>query len=189
MDRWWPRMATLVAVLAVHATVLMGVFRQQSRDLPREVAAEVLATAEIIGTDGELDKLPAPDLQLENVPVDVEGLQDIDFDDSIRDELAGVIASVSVPHLARVQRVEPATFARRAQLPPGLTLTVLLRIEVRQDGSVGAVDIVRTSGNATADGAAIAYALKLRWVPGTEGHSPKTMRVNFPVTFVSFHTE
>jgi len=115
-------MATLVAVLAVHATVLMGVFRQQSRNLPREVAAEVLATAEIIGTDGELDKVPAPDLQLENVPVDVEGLQDIDFDDSIRDELAGVIASVSAPHLARAQRVEPATFARRAQLPPGVAL-------------------------------------------------------------------
>ena len=47
------------------------------------------------------------------------------------------------------------------------------------------INIVRTSGNAAADAAAIAYALELHWVPGTNGGSPKMMRVNFPVTLVS----
>jgi TonB family protein len=162
--------------------VLTDIFGPQSRNSVREVAASVPLTVEIIGMSGALDKVPAPDLQLESVPVDSAGLQEIDFDDSVQDELSAVTAPVSAPHLARVQSVDPVVFAHRAHLAPGTALTVLLRLEVREDGFVGSADIVRSSGNAVADAAALDYALALRWVPGTNGGSPRTMRVDYPVT-------
>jgi TonB family protein len=185
VDRWWPRVTIAVAVLSLHTAVLKNVFAPHSRDSAGGVEAPVFASAEIIGGDGNLDKVPAPDLQLKGVAVDLASLHEIDFDDSVQDELASVIGSASAPHLARVQSADPAAFARRAQLPPGVALTTLLRVEVTDEGSVRSVDVIRPSGNVQADAAAVDYALELRWVPGTEGRAAKTMRVNFPVTLAA----
>ena len=108
--------------------------------------------------------------------------QAIAFDDSVEDQLAAVISPASALRLARVQSVDLVSFARRAHLPPGRSLTVVLRVEVTTDGSVDSVDVARSSGNVSADAAAIDYALALRWIPGTCDHQPKTARVSLPVT-------
>jgi hypothetical protein len=73
VDRWWPRVVIVVAVLTIHTAVLTDVFLRHSRNSGRGIEAEVFATAEIIGRDGVLDKVPAPDVQLETVPVGLAG--------------------------------------------------------------------------------------------------------------------
>jgi len=178
-------MAIAVVALAAHLAVFVYAFRPESRNPGPPVDTDVFVTAEFIGREGASNRVPAPELDLQRVPIEFAPLREIDFDDSGEDELAEVTGATSAPHLARVQRVDPAAFARRARLPPGHAFTVLLRIEVREDGSVSSADLVRTSGDALADTAAIAYALELRWVPGTVSRSPTTMRVNFPVTLVA----
>lgn len=175
----------LIATIAVHIAILKNVFGLQSGISVHAVDADFSATAEIIVRETGLDEVPAPDLQLQKIPLEFPSLHEIDFDDSVEDELAQIIGPVSTPHLARVQSVALSTFARHAGLPAGVALTVLLRVVVTEDGSTGSADVARTSGNMVADAAAIAYALELRWVPGTIDRMPKTMRVEFPVIFES----
>jgi len=59
-----------------------------------------------------------------------------------------------------------APFARQAGLLSGESATVVLRLEVLRDGSVGRVDVDVSSGSAQVDEAARAYARLLLWVPG-----------------------
>lgn len=98
------------------------------------------------------------------------------------------MSPISAPHVARVQSVDLATFARRLKLPPGVAITVLLRVQVTEEGWVDSADVIRTSGSAEADAAAVDYVQELRWVPGTIDHSPKTQRVMFSVTLASPRT-
>jgi TonB family protein len=186
LGKWCPKVPVLTVVLVVHAVILTGALRPQSRSVASDVEVDALATqAQIVAENRRWDRVPAPDVQLKSVPLEFAGLLKINFDDSVQEELAEVTGPFSAPHLARVQSADPRTFAQRAHLPPRSTVTILLRVEVREDGSVGSADIVRTSGNTAADAAAIAYAQDLRWVPGTNNRIPKTMRVNFQVTLVS----
>jgi hypothetical protein len=128
MDRCWSRVAVAVAVGSFHAAAVKPVFDPGFRS-PQRISENAFAAAEIIGTFETWDKIPAPDLQLKTVTVDLAALRQVEFDDSVQDELAEVTAPASAPHLARVQSVDPATFARRDKLPPGVALTILLRIE------------------------------------------------------------
>lgn len=185
MDQRWARTGIAVSILALHIAALESVFSQESRSPSQSVAETPVTQAQIIKAAEAPDKIPAPDLQLTTVPVDFPGLRQIEFDDSVQDELSAVVGPVSAPHVARVQTVDLATFAGRLELPPGVALTVLLRVEVTEDGWVDSADVIRTSGNPAADAAAIDYAQELRWVPGTIDRLPKTQRVMFSVTLVS----
>ena len=185
MDRRLGRMAIAMTVLALHAAALENVLRNGSRQLPRSVEEIPAAEAEIIESGEEPYKVPAADLQFITVPVEFPGILQVELDDSVQDELGEVVSPISAPHVARVQSVDLATFARRLKLPPGVALTILLRVQVTEDGWVDSADVIRTSGNEAADAAAIDYAQELRWVPGTINHSPKTQRVMFSVTLTS----
>jgi TonB family protein len=184
MNSWGAKTAIAGAVLAIHAGVLGGILRTESRKAPAGAATSetVFATAEIIQLQQARDRLAVPDLQLITPVLSLAAVQEVRFDDSIEDELAAVISRVSAPRLARVQSVGSALFARRAHLLPGHAVTVVLRVEVMEDGLVDAADVARSSGDIAADTAAIDYALELRWIPGTIDHKPRTMRVNFPIT-------
>jgi hypothetical protein len=184
MNKWWPKTAIGGAILAAHITVLGGIFWIESKEGPSHASASetVFATAEIIELQDARYKVPAPDLELVNPALPVTAPQEIPLDDSLEDELAAVVSPASAPRLARVQSVDPASFARRAHLPPGRPFTVVLRVQVMEDGLVSAVDVIRTSNSAAADSAAIDYALELRWIPGTKGRKPETMAISLPVT-------
>jgi hypothetical protein len=186
MNRWWPRTAIAGAILAAHMTALGGIFWIESREVSSDASTSetVFATAEIIQLQDARYKVPAPDLLLVKPALPVTAPLEIPLDESIEDELAAVVSPASAPRLARVQSVDPASFARRAHLPPGRPFTVVLRVQIMEDGLVSAVDVIRTSDNAAADAAAIDYALELRWIPGTSDRKPKATRVSFPITLV-----
>jgi TonB family protein len=127
------------------------------------------------------DRVPLPLLTLDAVNVDSQ-LSQIQFDDSIEEDLGAVIGSVSAPRLSRYQSVDLSVYARRAEVLPSHPVTVILAVSVLEDGRAGSVDVSRSSGNAAADAAAVDYALELRWIPGTRDRIPRAMRILLPVT-------
>ncbi len=180
-----PRCLIGGSILLVHL-VLLSAFTSlafRARDVDRTGApAEFIATAQIIVQAAEWDKVPLPEVRLDSVPVDVNAPRLVQFDGSDQDELAGIIAPASAPRLARFQSADVTDFARRAGVLPGHPVTVVLTVEVGIGGRADAVDIVRGSGRAAVDAAAVDYALSLRWIPGTVARDPRLMRVRVPVT-------
>jgi TonB family protein len=184
MDPWYTKAAVACAVIALHAAVLGVIFFGASEGAGSKVntSGEVVATAEIIQLKDVSDKIPIPDLQLLQPRLDPIALQEIRFDESIDDELGAIVGAVSTPRLARIQSVDPMSFACRAHLSAGGAVTAVVRVDVMEDGLADSVDIIQTSGNAAADSAAVEYALQLRWIPGTIERMPSKMRVRLPVT-------
>jgi TonB family protein len=130
-----------------------------------------------------LDSLPLPDIKLAVPALETETLAIVNFDDS-EDESA-VVGSTSAPRLSRLQTVSPEVFARSAGVVPGHPATVVLALLISEDGRVNDVQVARSCGNAAVDAAAVDYALTLRWIPGTQDHQPRAMRITFPVILSS----
>lgn len=61
--------------------------------------------------------------------------------------------------------------------------TVVLRVEVKPDGSVGAISVHRTSGHLTLDEAALTAVKRWRFAPPTDGAFSFATVVDVPVRF------
>jgi TonB family protein len=141
-----------------------------------------ITAAQFVVQSVDRDGVPLPEVQLDTVPVGLNDLKLIQFEDPDQYDLSSIVGSASAPRLARVQEVQAVDFARRAHIELGHPKTILLSVEVREDGTVGSIDVARSSGDPVADEAAIDYALSLHWIPGTADHEPRSMRVILPVT-------
>ncbi len=175
-----------VLIVGMHLVVL-GLFarfdaRRQSADMN---ASEFIAPAQIIVQLPQWDKVPAPEVDLDDIPVDQNALKLVQFDESDQDALAGIVGPASAPRLSRFQSVDVQDFATRAGIAPQHPVTVVLSVQVGEDGGASEVNIVRSSGLPAADAAAIDYALALRWIPGTVDRNPRAMRITLPVTLVA----
>jgi TonB family protein len=140
--------------------------------------------ARIIVQRNTRDIVPIPEVQVHLSEPELKTLQMVRFDDNSKD-ISGVIGSVSSPELARAQFVDPKSYAQRAGLSPGHSVTVLFVLEVLADGTVGAVTLLRGTGNPAVDDAAVAYVRLLRWTPGTVNHEAQAMRIQLPVTLAN----
>jgi protein TonB len=104
-----------------------------------------------------------------------------------------------LPKLPRVLRDETATikgvrtrvrymdpirppYPRQARVM-GWEGTVMLQVEVKPDGTVGEVSVVKTSGHALLDEAALTAVKGRRFAPAMEGNFPVRSVVNLPVRF------
>ncbi|VAW39710.1 Ferric siderophore transport system, periplasmic binding protein TonB, partial [hydrothermal vent metagenome] len=89
-----------------------------------------------------------------------------------------------------VRRAEPAYNLNPAPEYPllarrrGWQGTVLLAVEVKEDGTVGAVSVRTGSSYPILDEAALAAVEKWRFIPGTKDGLPVAMEVLVPVHFV-----
>lgn len=142
-----------------------------------------VTVAQIFVESPQWNKVPAPVIDLDGAPIDLNALKLVHFEDSEQDSPAGVIGPASAPRLRRFQSVDVQDSARCARITRGHPITVVLTVRVGVDGDSESVDIVRSSGVATADEAAIDYALSLRWIPGTVNRNARAMSVQLPVTF------
>lgn len=79
-------------------------------------------------------------------------------------------------------RMDSKSFAQQAGLAPGAEVTVVLRVEVRGDGSVGQVQVDVTGGSPQVDDAAIAYVRSLQWIGGRTGDQPDTIWIRWGVS-------
>lgn len=68
-----------------------------------------------------------------------------------------------------------------ASLGAGKTVTIVLRIEVRPDGSVGKVSAEDGSIAPELLAEAIAHARKMRWIPATALGAPTVIVIRYPV--------
>lgn len=181
-----PRVLIAALIVAVHV-IVVGLFThfEARRQLADVTASEFFVPAQIIVQLPRWDKVPAPEVDLDDVPVDRNALRLVQFDDSEQDALAGIVGPASAPHLSRFQSVDVQDFAMRAGIAPQHPVTVVLSVQVGEDGGASDVNIVRSSGLAAADAAAIDYALALRWIPGTVDRNPRAMRIMLPVTLLA----
>jgi TonB family protein len=162
----------LVVPLALHSS---GYLR------PVPAPPSFVTSAQIIVQSNEWDRVPVQQVSLETLPVPEPSLTQVQFTNSIEDELSGVTGPASAPRLSHFQTADVTTYARRAHVRAGHPITVVLIVTVLEDGRAGSVDVRRSSGNANIDAAAVDYALELRWIPGTRGQQPLPMRVLLPV--------
>lgn len=172
-------------IIAAHLVVLGGFIQFDSRRLPAGPITELIVPAQMIVQLPQWDRVPAPEVDLDNVPVDQNALALVQFDEPDLEALAGIVGPASAPRLSRYQSVDVQDFAMRAGIVPNHPLTVVLSVQVGEDGGATEVHIVRSCGLAAADAAAIDYALALRWIPGTVDRNPRSMRITLPVTLVA----
>jgi len=181
-----PRVLIAALVVIVHVIVLGFLAHFETpRQHSRVNAPVFIASAQIIVQSPQWDKVPAPEVDLNDVPVDLNALKLVQFDDSDQDALSGIVGPASAPRLSRFQSVDVQDFARRAGIAPQHPVTVVLSVQVGEDGGASEVNIVRSSGLAAADAAAIDYALALRWIPGTVDRNARAMRITLPVTLAA----
>jgi hypothetical protein len=177
------KVAIADSVLVLHSLLGLAFSRYES---DRRVAnaltpATEAAYAEIIFQPPVWDKTEIPEVQLETVPITPNSINLVESDD---DALFGIIGSSSAPRLRRFQSVDETAFARRAGLVPGQPKTVVLVADIGEDGRPNNVNVVQGSAIPAVDGAAVDYALALRWIPGTRNREPLAMRIRFSVTLV-----
>jgi TonB family protein len=90
-------------------------------------------------------------------------------------------ASVAAPSLDPEPSVDLYPYIVEAALLPGEGATVVLRIEVLEDGSAGQIAIDVSSGSNQVDRAAIAYARAHHWAPAMVAGAPHSMWIRWGV--------
>jgi len=180
------RLTLLVTVSFTHAAVLGGLFAfsfGHGRPAPVSESLSPIQAQLIVQAHAK-ETVPFPEVPLTFLQPTRTALEIVRFDDNSAD-ISGVIGSVSSPELARAQFVDAKSYAQRAGLTPGHSVTVLFVLEVLADGTVGSVTLLRGTGNPEVDNAALAYAQLLRWTPGTVNHHAQGMRIQLPVTLAN----
>jgi TonB family protein len=161
------RLAILIAVTGIHA---LGAWALSTSTPIRPMAVEQSLHAVLMLTNNPArvtdERLPlVPDavvLQDPSEPVislpppPVFGLAE-------RNSGAVTVA----PQLVDSDQPTVAPYAHQAGLLPGESAVVILRIEVLPDGHAGQIEIDVSSGSQQVDEAAVAYAQRFLWVPGS----------------------
>lgn len=182
------RWSSAVFVLVLHLVALAALTSwrapaERERDVDGR-NAEVVMTGFVVEEWATQDRFPVPKIEVPIVKADSTAITAIQFESSDWGDISGVVASASAPQLSRFQPVSASNFARRAGLAKGEARTAVVNVEVRADGTVGYIELSRSSGRQPIDEAAIAYARRLRWIPGTSNHHAQAVRVSLPITLV-----
>lgn len=85
------------------------------------------------------------------------------------------------PRLDESSRRSTADFAKRAGVPPGRSVRVILAVTVTEQGTAGDVQVSITSGDSRVDALAVEYARVLRWSPAIVQGRNASMNIRLPV--------
>ncbi len=129
--------------------------------------------------------VPLPVLHLSSPHPTQPTLVNVTFEDPDADIVPGVTAATSAPHPDPADRIDETLFALRAGLMTGESVTIVLRVDVLPDGSIGDVSVQSSSGNPAADLEALALARARRWIPGTLHQHAVAMRIQYVVTLTA----
>ena len=179
---WRIAAAVLVAHVVALALITRSTHFRDDIQFPQE--PPVATAGFIIDKPRITDTVPIPEVTLDLPRMNSRSIRLIQFESEDWGDISQVVAPSSAPQLSRFQPVDPAILARQAGLAPGQAASVVLTVEVLPDGTVGRIEIARTSGDLAVDAAAVAYGRALRWVPGTREHRAEAMRISLPVTLV-----
>ncbi len=183
-SRWRAEGFVLAGVALVHS-ILISAWVQPSvhRTVRAAEDAPRITEVRLLPSPGRrLGEIPLPRVKLVDPRISLPTLTDIHFMDPDADRVPGVTGPESVPHPEGDTSLDTSLYAARAGLIASESVTVVLSVEVRADGSVGEVGVLTGSGNPAVDGEAVRYALAIRWVPGSWLGHAVAMRIRFPVT-------
>ena len=76
-------------------------------------------------------------------------------------------------------------YSKGARLAAGEIATVVILVDVDSRGRVTRAIVVRSTGGAEVDEAALAYARETRWIPGHIAGAPSSMQASLTVIFGS----
>jgi len=180
--RWYPRASAAVVVIAVHVLLLcsLGNSGSQPRQWRISTSGDSFIIAEImryVPRTGEVASQKEPRM----LPIAIDAPRP-DLDEG---SLISTAAPAVSPRLSPSQSADVGEYAKRAGVPPGEPLIVVLSVLVDTEGKPGAITVLRGCGSTAADKAAIDYAHLLRWIPGTINGAPRSMLVILPVTLDS----
>lgn len=177
------RVSVGAAVVLLHALAVSSITSRGTTTHPRssDPIVEIFESTVIFQPPAR-DTVAIPEVRLSAIELNPTALRMVQFEDPDDAALGEIVAPSSAPRLRRTQTVDMSAFARRAGLIAGQAKTVILIAEIGEDGEPNQVDIVRSSGNAGVDAAAMDYALALRWIPATLDRRPRSMRISFPIT-------
>jgi TonB family protein len=171
-------------VVIAHVTVLGSLTSwttQGARERAPQDQYPAVITGFIIDDSRPRDRVPIAEVVLSTPKIELQSITEVQFESAEWGDISHVVAPSSAPQLSRFQPVSPSQFARRAGLAAGQAASVVLTVEVLPDGTVGGIELTRGSGNPAADAAAIAYARRLRWIPGTHDRQAQVMRISLPI--------
>jgi TonB family protein len=139
---------------------------------------------------GSSDRVTVPSVRWILIEHSNPPIPELPLSDGLADEAVSAVATlprgrVTPPHPADVQVIDTGKFARRAGLPLGSGITVVLRVEVRADGAVGRVAVDVSGGNPRIDAAAIEYVRAMRWIGGRVDDEPEALWVRWGVSLRS----
>jgi TonB family protein len=86
-----------------------------------------------------------------------------------------------IPPRPDIPLLDSHPFAQHAGLLPGTGVTVVLRVEVHGNGTVGGVQVEVSGGNRRIDDVAIAFVKTMKWVGGRVGNQPTDVWIRWGV--------
>ncbi len=173
----------LLAIVMAHAAVMWLMTKATKESDPPTVVSVMIGRFYNDTIDGGQSRTALPrllKLRLQSIPVA--------FSDRTPPAVDWVGAPPPRPRaVATAPQLEPSashslrTYARRAGLAPGEGAAVVLRVEVLASGGTGQVQIDVSSGRASVDAAAIAYARTQRWKPGSSNGEPQSVWIRWGI--------
>jgi TonB family protein len=171
-----PRLFLFLLVGIAHVVAIWVVVRpiQPSNPDPQRVLAAMVGSVEVEPIERFVPVNHRPSLR--KVHVDVPTTLDV------------IAPPVTLEAATAAPKVDPSyapvdthSFAMRAGLTPGQGATVVLRIEVRPDGTSGRVIVEVSSGRPQVDAAAVDAARAEHWIPGVVGGEPKAVWIRWGI--------
>jgi TonB family protein len=181
LSRAWEMSGIVVLAIACHAAVIIVLARGISGFAGLSADGNAL-TVIFIQPTIRADHAVGPDIYRLTVaalvPVEVPHIEAIPSEFTTEREHG---AGIAAPTLLSSSTVSLAPYVAQAALLPGEGATVVLRIEVLENGEPGRIEVDNSSGSEQVDRAAINYARTQRWYAGREGDTPTRMWVRWGV--------
>lgn len=181
-DRILEHLALLCAALVLNVGMVWYLNQCTVRITPVAATPQALVTVFVRQEIVEASPFQPPPistvvLELNSPPMTLPGdLTDIRFPVA-----RNPLATIAAPSLDTSPQVSMAAYVRESGLAAGHGATVVLRIEVRESGQPGEIQIETSSGSHQIDQAAIDYARTQRWYAGRIDGEPSPMWVRWAV--------
>jgi|HubBroStandDraft_6_1064221.scaffolds.fasta_scaffold894978_1 TonB family protein len=176
------RALLIAGILAVHLAGFAGLASSARVRVGRPTAADSTVTAYILPKIRDEAAVDLPELSMLVMQLSPQ-LPDLHIEaPQIEFEVARNGDAVSAaPSLIGRTQTDMSPYVREAALLPGSGVTVVLRIEVLEDGSPGRIQVEASGGTRQIDQAAIDYARTRHWNAGRIDGTAHTVWIRWGV--------
>lgn len=174
----WSRMAAGSAALLIQALVIamFALMQPHARNASKSDGLRIEVS--FINSDSANPPAPAPMLAMETPMIDLP----LPEQPPIEVEAHAGMRGIEPPRVDPTSTLDLESYSARISLPQGQIATVVVLVDVAEDGRVTHALVVRSTGSAAANAAALEYARGLNWIPGRIAGEPRPMQASLTVT-------